>query len=111
MSVQIALLRAINVGGRAMVAMSDLRALAEDLGFTGVRTLLQSGNLVLRSDMPSARGERALEQEAKKRLGLETDIMVRTAAQWRAILARNPFPEHAKRAPASLLRIVCKEAP
>ena len=41
----IALLRAINVGGSSTIKMAELRALGEDLGFSGVTTLLQSGNL------------------------------------------------------------------
>jgi hypothetical protein len=43
---RIALLRGINVGGNVKVAMAELRAMAEALGFAGVKTLLQSGNLV-----------------------------------------------------------------
>lgn len=40
-------LRGVNVGGSGRLAMADLRALLEDLGGTGVRTYLQSGNAVL----------------------------------------------------------------
>ena len=43
----VALLRGINVGGNKRIAMADLRALCEGLGFEHVRTLLQSGNVVL----------------------------------------------------------------
>lgn len=46
MSAYLALLRGINVGSAKRVAMSDLRALMEELGFTDVRTLLNSGNVV-----------------------------------------------------------------
>ncbi|MGH7659270.1 MAG: DUF1697 domain-containing protein, partial [Gemmatimonadales bacterium] len=42
----VALLRGINVGTARRVAMADLRALMESLGYTGVRTLLNSGNVV-----------------------------------------------------------------
>ncbi len=48
MTAQIALLRAINVGG-IKVSMSDLRALLADLGFQDAQTLLNSGNAVFRS--------------------------------------------------------------
>ena len=44
----IALLRAVNVGGRKL-AMVDLRAVLTEIGFTGVQSLLQSGNVVFRS--------------------------------------------------------------
>ena len=111
MTTQIALLRAINVGGRRGVAMTDLRALFTELGFSDVATLLQTGNVVFGSTKPAAAVERLLERAAAKRLGLETDFMVRTAAQWRAIVARNPFPEQARKDPARLVLMVCKEAP
>lgn len=73
MTVQIALLRAINVGGRKQVAMADLRDFLTQLGFGDARSLLQSGNLVFRGDTRSGAAlERVLETEAAKRLGLET---------------------------------------
>ena len=43
---QVALLRGVNVGAAKRVAMADLRALVEGLGYGGVRTLLNSGNVV-----------------------------------------------------------------
>lgn len=43
MSRDIALLRAVNVGGRT-VTMKELREVAGDLGHTNVRTLIASGN-------------------------------------------------------------------
>jgi uncharacterized protein (DUF1697 family) len=42
----VALLRGINVGKAKRVAMADLRALLEELGYADVRTLLNSGNVV-----------------------------------------------------------------
>jgi uncharacterized protein (DUF1697 family) len=111
-TVQIALLRAINVGGRKQVAMADLRDLLTQLGFGDARSLLQSGNLVFRGDTRSGAAlERKLETEAAKRLGLETDFFVRSAAEWQKIVARNPFPEEAERDPGHLLVTVLKGAP
>ena len=49
MSTYLALLRGINVGGRKLIAMSDLRDLFAALGLEEARSLLQSGNLVFRS--------------------------------------------------------------
>lgn len=108
----IALLRAVNVGGRIRVAMSELRELAGALGLADARTLLQSGNLVFRSD--GTRGsalERRLEEETARRLGVRTDYLVRSAAEWRTAIARNPFPDEAKRDPGHLLVVFLKEAP
>jgi len=112
MTIYIALLRGINVGGHKMVAMSDLRDLLTQLGFMDARSLLQSGNLVFRSDARvGVNLERLLEAEAEKRLDLRTDFVVRTAEEWKAIVARNPFRDEAERDPAHLLVMFLKDAP
>ena len=111
MKFHIALLRGINVGGHRLVAMVDLRAMLTDLGFDDVRSLLQSGNLVFRSPQTGARLEHLLETEAQKRLGLETEFLVRTAAEWGAVVATNPFPKEAERDPGHLVVMFCKQSP
>ncbi len=108
----IALLRGINVGGNKKVAMADLRALAESLGLDDARTLLQSGNLVFRAAKRATAGlERDLEQATRKRLKLEIDFMVRTAEEWQAIVAANPFAREAQADPGHLLVLCLKSAP
>ena len=116
MPTHIALLRGINVAGHKMVAMSDLRALVATLGFANVRSLLQSGNLVFRSEgrtaaRTSAEIEQLLEAELKKRLKLETDFFVRSAAEWKAVIAKNPFRKEAERDPAHLVAMFLKDSP
>ena len=112
MPIHIALLRAINVGGRNKVAMSDLRDLLGKLGFAGVRSLLQSGNLVFESDRQSGADlEHLLEIETEKRLAASVDYLVRTADELKKIVARNPFPDEAKRDPSHLVVIFMKKAP
>ena len=108
----IALLRGVNLGGRRAVAMADLRELATALGFGEVRTLLNSGNLVFEAGAhTSPKLETLLEGEAEQRLGLRTDFHVRSAGEWRAIIAKNPFPAEAKRDPARLIMFCLKTAP
>jgi uncharacterized protein (DUF1697 family) len=112
MTTLIALLRAVNLPGHKPVAMSDLREFAAELGFADVRSILQSGNLVFRSQTRScARLERTLETEAENHLGLKTDFFVRTAEEWQAVIARNPFREEARRDPSHLLVMSLKDAP
>jgi uncharacterized protein (DUF1697 family) len=112
MATYIALLRAINVGGRNLVAMSALRDLCDNLGFPGAKTLLQSGNLVFQSERRSTdKLERLLELETEKRFGVAADYVIRTEDELKAIIARNPFPEEAKRDPGHLLVIFLKSAP
>ncbi len=112
MKFHLALLRAVNVAGHQRVAMADLRGLLTRLGFADARSLLASGNLVFRSKaQPTAQLERLLEAEAAKRLDLATDFFVRTAEEWHAIVAANPFPKEAKRDPSHLLVMTLKAAP
>ena len=89
MATNIALLRGVNVGGNRKVAMSDLRAFLSRLGLGDPRSLLQSGNVVFRSDASPAKLEAMLEAEAGERLGLQTTFFVRTAEEWRSVVARN----------------------
>jgi len=99
----VAFLRAVNVGGTARIAMAELKALAEDIGLADPKTLLQSGNLVFEAGgRPAGAIEKLLEREVAARLGVETDIMVRTARQLKAAIARNPFPKEAKNDPSRL---------
>jgi uncharacterized protein (DUF1697 family) len=92
--------------------MADLRELLTELGFIDARTLLQSGNLVFRSrPRSSAQVERLLEAEAEKRLALRTDFFVRTAEEWMAVVAHNPFREEAVRDPSHLVVFFLKGAP
>ena len=103
MTTYIALLRGVNVGGNKKVSMADLRDLIARLGLKDGRTLLQSGNLVFRSDKRPEQLERLLEAEVEKRLALQTVFFVRTAKELAAVVAKNPFPEEAERDPGHLL--------
>ena len=112
MTTYVALLRGINVGGHKKVAMSDLRDLLESLGFSDVKTLLNSGNVVFRSAARRADDlEKRLAAETKDRLGVESDFFLRTAEEWRAIIAANPFAEAAERDPAHLAVMCLSAAP
>jgi uncharacterized protein (DUF1697 family) len=100
-------LRGINVGGNHKLPMADLRALLEDLGFTGVQTVLQSGNAVFRTAAkPAAALERKIQTAVGKAFGFEPDCLVRTAAEWHALKTANPFPSDARRDPAHLLVVL-----
>jgi uncharacterized protein (DUF1697 family) len=99
----VALLRAVNVGGRGKVAMADLRQLLAELGFEAPRSLLQSGNLAFRSQATGAALEAELKREALARLGLDTDFLVRTADEWASIVSANPFVVAARDDPSHLL--------
>ncbi len=110
MSMHIALLRAVNVGGTGKVKMADLRDMAQAMGFTQVSTVLQSGNLVF--DAPSAKDlEERLEAELDKRFGLTSAVIVRSGAEWAKIVAANPFPNEARDDPSHMLAMPLKTSP
>jgi uncharacterized protein (DUF1697 family) len=78
----VALLRGINVGKAKRIAMADLRALVEDLGYTGVRTLLNSGNVVFTA--PGADPQdaaRRIEDALRERTGVSSRVVVLTARE------------------------------
>jgi uncharacterized protein (DUF1697 family) len=111
MTTHIALLRGINVGGHKPVSMADLRALLTQLGLADARSLLQSGNLVFGANgRTAAQLERLLEAEAAKCLALKTDFFVRTAKEWKDVVANNPFPKEAVRDPGHMVVMFLKDA-
>lgn len=89
----VALLRGINVGKAKRVAMAELRALFEDLGFTDVRTLLNSGNVVFSVVRPRKDLGPTLEKAITKQLGVTSRVTIVTAAELDAIVAANPLLE------------------
>ena len=110
LTTHVALLRAVNVGGRKAV-MADLRTWLAELGFEDPRSLLQSGNLVFRSRPTGAALEALLEKEAETRLDLATDFLVRTAAEWAGIVAANPYPAMERDDPSHLVVMPLKSSP
>ncbi|MET1112742.1 MAG: DUF1697 domain-containing protein [Allosphingosinicella sp.] len=106
----IALLRAVNVGGRKL-PMAGLRALCAELGWEDVATYIQSGNLVFRATGNTGGHEEKLEAALETRLGLDVPVIVRTSAQWAHLVAANPFPEVAEAEPNRLQLLVSKRPP
>jgi uncharacterized protein (DUF1697 family) len=112
MTIHIGLLRAVNLPSHGKVAMGDLEALVAELGFEDPQTLLHSGNVVFRGGSGKTTEVEALLQKAvAKRFGFETDFFVRSASEWKSVIAANPFPAEARRDPSHLLVMFLKEAP
>jgi uncharacterized protein (DUF1697 family) len=92
----IALLRGINLGSRNRVSMPELRDLLSELGYGDVRTLLQSGNVVLTSRAGADRVARELESAIADRLGVTTAVVVRTRDEIADVIERNPLADVAE---------------
>lgn len=91
--IYVALLYSIVLGGGRRVVMSDLRAMAEDIGYTDCRTLVSTGNLVFEGAQSSVSDiEKALETAFARRFGKHVDILVRSRSDWLKLAAANPFP-------------------
>ena len=88
-NIYVALLRGINVNPSTRVAMADLRALVSELGYTDVRTILQSGNVILSS--PSAPSASELDAAILARTGVRSRVVVLPLSEFAAIAAANPL--------------------
>jgi uncharacterized protein (DUF1697 family) len=93
MTAQVALLRAVNVGGTGALPMAELRAMGEACGFTQVRTHIASGNLLFDSPLGEAEVKARLEGTLAAYAGKPVEVFVRTASELAAIVAANPFPD------------------
>jgi uncharacterized protein (DUF1697 family) len=111
MTTFIALLCGINVGGNRKVPMSELCALGDSVGLAATRSYIQSGNLVFCSSATAGGVEAKLEAAILARFGFAVDVLVRTARQWEACAADNPFPEASEVEPSRVMLLVSKAAP
>lgn len=89
--IHVALLRGINLGSRRRVAMADLRTWLTDLGYTDVRTLLQSGNAVFRTAKRPATVRTEVSAALAEGAGFAIDCVLRTAAELRAVVEADPL--------------------
>ena len=107
MTRSVILLRGINLGPRRRIAMPDLRELFERSGFEEVTTYVQSGNVVLRSDVDPEQLERESERLIEARFGFEVPAIARTSDELAAVVAGNPLSkvvDEPKRYQVSFLR-------
>jgi len=89
----VVLLRGINLARSRRVAMADLRALLEELGYADVRTHLQSGNAVVTTGARPGAVAAAVEAGMAERFGMDVRVVVRTARRLAAIVAADPLGE------------------
>jgi len=85
-----ALLRGINVGGKNLISMPDLRAAFEEHGCTSVATYIQSGSVVFATDRPAKGLEGELEAMLERRFAIPLLVVVRSHQQLRAIVEKAP---------------------
>lgn len=88
----VALLRAINVGGRSL-PMASLRSLCESIGWRNVQTYIQSGNVIFESEDPPDVSARNLEEAIRSETSLIAPVVVRTTGEWELIAGGNPWED------------------
>ena len=86
----IALLRGINVGGKAKIAMSDLRQCLTEAGLKDVRTYIQSGNVVFNASLTSTELVNIIERAIMEQFGFEVPTAVFAERQWHKIIQAAP---------------------
>ena len=89
MTMMIAFLRGVNVGGKNRIKMEELGAVCEGMGLSDVRTYIQSGNIVFGAGA-RFRGAQ-LEDEIERVFGFRPCVITRTAAELRAVVEGNPI--------------------
>ena len=113
MQTYVALLYSIILGEGRRLVMTDLKAMAEELGLKKVRTLVATGNLVFETPATAVADlEQRLEAAFEKTFGRHVVIIVRTAEDWLKLAAGNPFPgESAEAGDQVAVRVMRKPAP
>jgi uncharacterized protein (DUF1697 family) len=101
-TVYVALLRGINVGGHNQLKMIDLRQACSDMGLERVQTYIQSGNILFASDEVETPLSQRLEQRIRERFGISTAVILRTAGELGQVIRARPFsPQSLMKAQAS----------
>jgi uncharacterized protein (DUF1697 family) len=92
MSIYVAMLRGINVGRGKVVKMERLRASLESLGFSGVRTYVQSGNAVFESERkPAAELSKKIEAKILRDFGFAVPVILKTSKEIEQVVSDNPL--------------------
>ncbi|MFS0838277.1 DUF1697 domain-containing protein [Paenibacillus sp. 1P03SA] len=93
MTTYLALLRGINVGGQKLIKMAELKNLFEEMGFSPVKTYIQSGNVLFRTNREVS--EEALREQIEEKItavfGFRVSVILRTAEEWEEIIRSCPY--------------------
>jgi uncharacterized protein (DUF1697 family) len=93
MATYIALLRGINVLGKKIIKMTELARLFESLGFTGVKTYIQSGNVIfsVNGEIPGESLTNLIRDAILKKFGFMVNIIIVTPEDLIRVKSANPF--------------------
>lgn len=111
MGVFIALYRGINVVGRNPVKMESLRAMHERLGHQGVKSYIQSGNIVLSTNGSADAIARMVAAEFVEEFGFAAKVIVVAAKRLGAMVEANPYAKPAAENPKTVHAGICMGQP
>ncbi len=94
MTLYIALLRGINVGGHKVIKMADLKRVFESIGLKQVKTYIQSGNIVFESEEGINFLKDQIQSEIKKEFDFDVPVMLRTYDEFINIIKQCPYEVH-----------------
>jgi len=103
MAVFISLLRGINVSGQKIIKMTDLKSMFEELGYTNVKTYLQSGNVIFETDNKESDClEEDISAQINIKFGFDVPVLVLSSIQLMNIVENNVYKADDSKDPAFL---------
>ena len=104
MPVILSMLRGINVGSHGRISMEELKTIYASLGLEDPRTYVQSGNVIFKtSERNLTRLAANISAAIEKSSGIRSDVILRTTAEWKRTIDRNPFSARPEIHPSKLL--------
>ncbi|MEG0774878.1 DUF1697 domain-containing protein [Clostridium sp.] len=91
MSIYIALLRGINVGGKNIIKMAELKQVFEEMGLGDVKTYIQSGNVLFKSNEVEEVLQKRIEHEIQRNFGFPVPVILRSDLELEYIIDNCPF--------------------
>lgn len=93
MKIYIALLRGINVGGKNVIKMAELKRVFEVIGLCDVQTYIQSGNVLFKSEEDEEFLREKIGYEIEANFGFSVTVILRTSAELEQLILNSPFSE------------------
>ncbi|WP_088189479.1 DUF1697 domain-containing protein [Desulfosporosinus sp. FKA] len=97
MTIYVALLRGINVGGKNRIKMADLKLVFENMGLKKVQTYIQSGNVLFESNQEEKQLRQLIEDKLEEAFGFSIPVILRTSMELEEIINNCPFSEEEAR--------------
>jgi uncharacterized protein (DUF1697 family) len=112
MPVIISMLRGVNVGGHNKIKMDALRSLYLSLKFKNPQTFIQSGNVIFHTqDKDLTLLSKRIQDAIHRKFGFRPDVLLRTLAELRDVIANTPFPSSRNLDPGKILIVFLADKP